>query len=104
MSVDKYFEWNEYSGEGIPSIFLYKDQPITFNFYEEDKTIYPYRIEWRCGGFSLITDSSGTYIRVYGVQIIHEEWYYPLPEVRSIVYEDVTFTFTPIPFPIPKQN
>lgn len=98
LTVDKDFEWN--GDENPPSIFLYKDQPITLQFVENVYD-YPNNIEWENNEYHirLRTYNSSTYMFFFeGMMFFKKDCGFPLPEVRSIVYNDeVTFTFTPIP-------
>lgn len=97
LSVDKDFEWDE--DESLPSIFLYKDQPIILQFVENVHD-YPNNIEWKNNEHHIIlrTYNSSTYMFIAGMMVFNKDWRFPLPETVSVVGSgDTTFIFTPIP-------
>ena len=94
ISVDKDCTYDTKQHES-PTITFYKDSPYVLTFIAEDI----WRLNFNeLGGLEIDKPRETTNLYLYGM-IFFEicDGTFPLPEVISVVYSGVTFTFTPIP-------
>ena len=96
VSVDKDYAHPGGSAPGMPDVInFYKDSPIILPFASVNYWI-------PTNDYNIYIDAPGstttTNLYFFGYYICSIcEGHYPLPEIISVVYIDVTFTFTPIP-------
>ena len=94
ISVDKDCTYDT-KQHASPTITFYKDSPYVLTFITEG--------EWRLnfnnyGGLEIRKPIETTNWYLYGMVFFKIcDGTFPLPEVISVVKEEVTFTFTPIP-------
>ena len=92
--VDKDYTYND-TNNGTPTITFYKDSPYVLTFIAEG--------EWRLnfnelGGLEIRKPRETTNLYLYGMVFFKIcDGTFPISEPTSVVKDEVTFTFTPIP-------
>ena len=102
ISVDKDFIYHPRFPEagappGVEEIYFYKDSPIILTFMP-DRHDPSWASSEIYDEININTTPVGTNLYLLGIHLVNIcDGDYPLPEVISVVYDDTTFTFTPIP-------
>lgn len=91
ISVDKDYTYTDNMPTGYAEIKFYKDSPIILTFESQDWWSSSEKITIRKP-----IESTNLYLFEMGFFAICNGSY-PLPEVISVIHNEVTFTFTPIP-------
>ena len=83
------------NNHGMPTITFYKDSPYVLTFIADD--------QWRLkfnepGGLDIYKPRETTNLYISGMIFFKIcDGTFPISEPTSVVYKEVTFTFTPIP-------
>ena len=83
------------NNHGTPTITFYKDSPYVLTFIADDQWMLKFN---ELGGLEIYKPSETTNLYLYGMIFFKIcDGLISLSEPTSVVYKEVTFTFTPIP-------
>lgn len=86
------------NNHGTPTITFYKDSPYVLTFIADDQWRLNFNELGGLGGLEIYKPSETTNLYLYGMIFFKIcDGLISLSEPTSVVYKEVTFTFTPIP-------
>ena len=86
------------NNHGTPTITFYKDSPYVLTFIADDQWRLNFNELGGLGGLEIYKPRETTNLYLYGMIFFKIcDGTFPISEPTSVVKDEVTFTFTPIP-------